>query len=281
MAARKRPSGPKTAGRLERAGSTVGCLAVLALGLTGCSVDDGSTVVPPPTETERQETVTVLQRSAEAQGVCYGWRLLNGGSDVVSGGPDVGNVVSVGSNLGDTVAVDSDPARCRRWVEVVANVIYTDETSESEDSARVRVESSEPLSESQFTVGLEQLGLGNDAFIDEPGWAICRAAVSLPLLMAEQGHAAPAPVPTVTPTAAPTPPPAAGSDFVRDRGGYMIAVVLLFVVTAVLFVIGWYQRRHELAVPPKPPGPPPRPGPPPSGPPPYRGPPETTPSTRQ
>jgi hypothetical protein len=210
---------------------------VLALSV-GCSAGDDSTV-PAPTETERRETVTVLQRSAEAQDFCYGWRLSDG----------AGDVVSVGSNLGDNVAVDTDPARCPRWVEVAADVTYTDASSELEDSATVRVNSSsESWGEDDLVDGLTRLGLGNDTFLDEPGWAISRAAVSLPLLIAEKGHAKPVPIATVTPSAPSTPLADAGSDFARDRGGYVIAAFLLFVLTAVLVTIGWFQRRRELAV---------------------------------
>jgi hypothetical protein len=247
MATEQRPAGPprdqRSLGWTKAVRITAGSLAVLAL-CVGCSSGGNSTVVPAPTDTERRETVTVLQRSAEAQDFCYGWRLSD----------SAGDVVSVGSNLGDNVAVDTDPARCPRWVEVAADVTYTDASSELEDSATVRVNSSsESLGEYDLVDGLTQLGLGNDAFLDEPGWAICRAAVSLPLLMAEAGHAKPAPVATVTPSAPSTPLADAGSDFARDRGGYVIAAFLLFVLTAVLVTIGWFQRRRELAVRPTPP----------------------------
>jgi hypothetical protein len=216
-------------------GLTAGCLAVLALG-AGCGSADDSTAVPPPTETERRDTVTVLQRSADAQGICYGWRLQGTGDEVVS----------VGSNLGDGVPVGQDPARCPRWVEVAAAVTYTSASSELEDFVVVQVNSSESQWEYESGDGLTRLGLGDDAFLDEPGWAICRAAVSLPLLMAEKGHVEPAPVATVTPTAPPSPLADAGSDFVRDRIGYVIGAFLLFVLTAVLVTIGWFQRRREL-----------------------------------
>jgi hypothetical protein len=242
MATAHRPAGPprdqRSLGWTKAVRITAGSLAVLAL-CVGCSSADNSTVVPAPTETERRETVTVLQRSAEAQDFCYGWRLSD----------SVGDVVSVGSNLGDNVAVDTNPALCPRWVEVAADVTYTDASSELEDSATVRVHSSsESLGEYDLVDGLTRLGLGNDAFLDEPGWAICRAAVSLPLLMAEAGHAKPAPVATVAPSAPSAPLADAGSDFARDRGGYVIAAFLLIVLTAVLVTIGWFQRRRELAV---------------------------------
>ncbi|SDY22640.1 hypothetical protein SAMN05444365_1011122 [Micromonospora pattaloongensis] len=241
MAARKRPAAPsrdqRVVGWIKGVGIALGALLLVGFCLLGAFSDDDSTVVPAPTETERRDTVAVLERSADAQDVCYGWRLQDG----------EGDIVSVGSNLGDNVAVATNPARCPRWVEVVATVTYTSESSESEDWASVQVESADPLWQGAFTAGLERLGLDNDAFLDEPGWAICRAAVALPLLTAEAGHAEPAPVATGTPTAQPSPLPEAGSDFARDRSPYLVGAFLLFVVTAVLVTIGWFQRRHELA----------------------------------
>lgn len=239
MASSKRPDRASRDQRivtwLKGVSITVASLTVVALCVIASWDNDSSTAVPAPTETERRETVAVLDKSAEAQNVCYGWRLQDGST-----------VVSVGSNLGDNVAVDKDPGRCPRWVEVIADVTYTSENSELEDSVSVSVDGSESLSALEFDEGLKRLGLDSDAFLDEPGWAICRAAVSLPLLMAEAGHAKPAPVATATPTRQPPPLPDAGSDFARDRIGYLLGAFLLLALTALLVTIGWFQRRHEL-----------------------------------
>src|SRR5262245_54415730 len=59
---------------------------------------DPSTIVPAPEPSDRASVVTELARASAAQGICYGWRLLS---------VDSSTPVSVGSNLGDAVPVDS------------------------------------------------------------------------------------------------------------------------------------------------------------------------------
>lgn len=204
----------------------------ISLGFT----DNDGTDVPPPTVTERADTVAILRAAAESQGICYGWRLEN-----------ITDAVSVGSNLGDGVAVQDNP-QCPRWVQVVADVYYPAEHSEAADRAYVFVEGSDDFRPGDLfsvTYGLERFGLTEDVFVDDPGWATTRAAVTLPLLVAEQGHAAPAPVVTAAPGAPPSPLPAAGSDLWRDRWGYLIAVASLFLIAALLVTVGLVQRRRQ------------------------------------
>nr|WP_307854621.1 hypothetical protein [Micromonospora sp. C31] len=199
--------------------------------------DDGSTVVPPPTATERTDTVPLLARAAESQGICYGWQLEE----------RYAAVVNVGSNLGDGVSVEDDPA-CPRWVRVVGDIRYTAQSSESEDHAYVTVEGSadfRPADLRAVARNLERFGLTGDVFLDDPGWAITRAAVSLPLLVAEQGLADPAPVATAEPSTPPTALPDAGSDFWRDRWGYVLAVAGLLLVTGLLVAAGCWQRGRQ------------------------------------
>lgn len=227
MAAAKRP-GRRWSGPV---------LAVVLVAVAACG--GGSTIVPPPTATERAETVPILQRAAEAQGICYGWRLMDGyryGSD---------KVVSVGSNLGDGVPVTDNPS-CPRWVEVAANVHYTSSSSEAEDSSNIQVSSSdEDVRVYTIIAGLARLGIDDKAFIDEPGWAICRAATMLPLLTAETGDAEPAPVATAPPTAPPAALAEPGSDFWRDRWSNVIVATCLFLVTALLLTVGFVKRRNR------------------------------------
>lgn len=236
MADGKKPA----AGKPVRNGKVVAIVvvsvvvSVVGMGIAAGSYD-GSTAVPAPSVTERADTVAILRRATEQQNVCYGWRLSDSGR----------TVVSAGSNLGDGVPVDSDPTRCPRWVEVVADVVYTSESSESEDSASVWVESTVGVSSFAFDDGLKRLGLDDGVFIDDPGWAITRAAVSLPLLMAEQGKAPAASVSTAAPAAAPSPLPNPGSDLWRDRWGYLVTGAVLLLFTALLVTIGLAQRRRQ------------------------------------
>ncbi|WDZ86141.1 hypothetical protein [Micromonospora cathayae] len=197
--------------------------------------DGGGSVVPPPTATERADTVAVLKRNAEAQDVCYGWKLQESTREV-----------SVGSNLGDGVPVDDE--RCPRWVEVQASVTWTSESSELSDYASVGLDSSGDLDSYDLLraqQGLTRFGLTDDVFIDDPGWAITRAAVVLPLLLAETGQVPPVPVGTAAAEAAPTPLPAAGNDIWRDRWGYLLAVGGLLLVTALLVTVGLIQRQRQ------------------------------------
>lgn len=209
--------------------------ALLLLAVGGCG-DDGGTTVPAPTAAERSDTVPILQRAAQSQGICYGWRLQDGT-----------NVVSVGSNLGEAVAVRDNPS-CPRWVEVVATVNYPPQSSEREDSAQIQVVSVGDTDTADLNYvrdGLDRFGLTEKVFIDDPGWAVCRAAVSLPLLVAERGLAGPVPVDTAAPAAAPSPLPGAGSDFWRDRWSGLLAAAGLLLLGVALLTAGLMQRRRR------------------------------------
>ncbi|MFI0791878.1 hypothetical protein ACH4OY_04120 [Micromonospora rubida] len=225
------------------AGWIVGLVSVVVVG--GCigvgvlNGDSGGTTVPAPAADERADTVPILVQAATSQGICYGWRLES----------YYGSVVSVGSNLGDGVAVVDNPA-CPRWVEVTAEVQYTSESSESSDSAIVDVTGSTDIDRSDLYAvenGLKRFGLDDDAFVDDPGWAVCRAAVALPLLIAEAGVAEPAATPAAAPGSPVSPLPAAGSDFWRDRWGWLLATAGLLLVTALLFTVGFVQRSRQRA----------------------------------
>lgn len=213
---------------------TVAAVLVIGIAINFIGDSDDNTAVPGPTATEVADTVAVLAKAAEAQDICYGWRLQ-----------DRSTVISVGSNLGGGIAIDEDPARCPRWVNVIASVVWTPQSSDTEDWARVRVESSEN-GVALLADKLARFGLDEAVFIDEPGWAITRAAVVLPLLMTEAKLAPPAPINSVPPTAAPAPLPDAGSDLWRDRWGYFVAAAVLLLVAGLLVLTGWRRRRRSI-----------------------------------
>lgn len=216
----------------------LGVVVVIGLcALAGAFGDSGSgTDVPAPATDERAATVPILQRAADSQGICYGWKLL-----------DWTNPVDAGSNLGEGVAVNTDP-RCPRYVEVVANIRYTSESSEASDSVEIHVEGSSDIDDADLHAmasGLARFGLDEDAFIDEPGWAVTRAASTLPLLAAEAGLVEPVATPTAASAAAPSPLPAAGNDFWRDRWGGLLAAVGLLLLAALFLTVGVVQRRRQ------------------------------------
>ncbi|MDW5322680.1 hypothetical protein [Plantactinospora sp. KLBMP9567] len=231
----------KTAKRLKIVLAVVVSLAVVGfIVLAALSPDDDSTVVPPPEPAERTDTVTLLRRAHTTQQICYGWRLRTGGA------PYQATPVSVGSNLGDNVAVDSDPTRCPRWVEIDAAVWYTPESSESSDSASYRVSSSADLAHIDFDRGLQRLGVDPDRFVDDPGWAVCQAAVLLPLLVSENGAGSATRAPSASAAStAPSPLPDPGNDFWRDRWVLLLGAAGLFLLTALFLAIGVFERRHQ------------------------------------
>lgn len=207
------------------------CAAILAAMVVFKVIADSDTTVSPPSEEERRDTVQVLQRNADQQGICYGWLLKSGST-----------VVSVGSNLGDGVPVDDSPTRCPRWQMVEVNVTYTSAGSELSDWASVRVRG-EPL-ELNYVDGLDRFGLSDSVFLDDPGWATCRAAVLLPLLAVEAGLAEPVPVPPAESAEPPAALPDAGSDLLRSRFVVLLGAFLLIAAGVVLVAIGWVQRRR-------------------------------------
>lgn len=235
MTAGKRAARKKTAWVAWLAVGLVvaGCVAV------GVLHTDGDTTVPAPAADERADTVAILQRTSAEQGLCYGWALV----DYYDYGAAPRNV---GSNLGDGVAVEENPG-CPRWVRVTANIGYVSESSESNDFARIEVTGGSPDIDSadlwQIESGLGRLGLTEDVFVDDPGWAVTRAAVMLPLLAVEAGLAEPADTPV--PAAAGTSPlPDAGSDYLRDRWGWLLATVGLLLLAALFVTVGVVQRRR-------------------------------------
>ncbi|MEW2326606.1 hypothetical protein AB0880_02180 [Micromonospora chersina] len=204
---------------------------------------DGSDKVPAPTAQERGDTVPILAQSTAGQGVCYGWVL----KDYWEYGDEV---VSAGSNLGDGVRVEGNAA-CTRWMQVTAVIRYVSESSESNDTAQVEVTGSPDIDSDdlwRMRSGLERLGLTDKVFIDDPGWAITRAAVMLPLLAAEAEIVPPAAATPTPGAASPSPLPDAGSDLLRDRWGYLLATVGLLLLAALFVTVGVVQRRRQRRV---------------------------------
>ncbi|HEX5598262.1 MAG TPA: hypothetical protein VFX61_19940 [Micromonosporaceae bacterium] len=248
MAVRRRTAGAKLPNDGRKVGLFVGLAVVACMVPVGVfSLDSDDTTVPAPETTQSADTVEILRKAAEAQGVCYGWQLH-----------DSSAMVSTGSNLGDGRSVTDEPTNCPRWVEVSANIVYTSAESEIDDYATFRVMGSAEVTgvtSIALEGGLRRLGIDESAFVEDPGWAVTRAAVLLPLLMAEQGEAPVVPASTDSPAAEPSPLPAAGSDMWRDRSGYLLAGAAMLLLTALLAGIGgwqWQRERQRSALAPAP-----------------------------
>ncbi|MEU1759966.1 hypothetical protein ACFYPF_16285 [Micromonospora sp. NPDC005223] len=217
------------------------CVIGVIIGLS----EDSDTSVPAPAADERSGAVPILRAAADSQGICYGWELL-----------DRSDQVSVGSNVGDGTPV-ADASGCTRWIQVSAEIRYTSSSSEVEDSVIVRVEGSDDIEVADLTAirrGLGRFGLDAGAFLDDPGQAVTRAAMILPLLAAERGLAEPAATPSAGPSAAPAPLPDAGNDFLRDRWVLLLVTAGLFAFAALFLAVGVRQRRIAVASKPAPPG---------------------------
>ncbi|MEV6524143.1 hypothetical protein AB0M43_19515 [Longispora sp. NPDC051575] len=156
--------------------------------------------------------VTELAKAHQAQGVCYGYELSF-------------NTLKkqVGSNLGVDKPV-RDPKACPKWVLLSVDVDWTSESSESEDSGYYSLTGSAGLSLPTRTE-LEQAGLTNTAIIDAPAEATAAAVLGLPLLMTTHGQAAVPEGPASTES--PEPLTRAGSDFLRENSGLLVAAVAL------------------------------------------------------
>jgi hypothetical protein len=160
---------------------------------------------------DADELAAVLAEATDEQGVCYGWNVR---VDNVGVPED-----SVGSNGGAGVPIDSS---CAKHVELTAQITYTSESSESEDSASFDVSSSPG---GPTKADLDALDLDWDGLTGEdPDVVIGKAVTALPLLAADKGMAKPiaaAPETGAAPADAQlTDDP--GSDWWRGRGGAVL-----------------------------------------------------------
>lgn len=206
---------------------TIGAtVATVALGVTPASAD----VIFDPADAE--ELATTLDEANTAQDVCYGWTI------------EVNNVgaveTSTGSNFGAGQALDDlvEASDCSTRIEFRANITWTSESSESEDSASYEVVS---LPEGPTTADLDSLEIisenglaGDDVDVDA-----YKAVAALPLLAADVGVADPieaSPAPEAEAgDAQPTNSP--GSDFWRQSGMQLLWGGLLL-LAGVAFA--WY-----------------------------------------
>lgn len=164
--------------RLLRA-LTMGAGVVLALAAgAGVAAAQGDPVFAPQ---DADELVETLKEAAEGQDICYGWQVSV--SDPIAGSSE-----SVGSNFGAGQRLRRSDDQCRNFVEFTANINYTSESSEAEDSASWSVDSS---SGGPSTTDLDSLELisqeglvGDNVDVD-----VAKAVAALPQLAADKGIA--------------------------------------------------------------------------------------------
>ncbi len=182
---------------------------------------------------DADDLAATLAEAYTDQGVCYGWHVT---VDNV-GSPQE----SVGSNFGAGKTVSS--GSCAKKVEFTANITYTSESSESEDSASYDV-SSTPAGVGRDD--LDALDIDFDGLTGEdPDVAIGKAVTALPLLAADKGLAKAL---AASPDTASAPADAQltddpGSDWWRERGGMLLWGVGLMLAGGVF--VWWVLRTNR------------------------------------
>lgn len=145
-----------------------------------------SLVLPAPAfagpilpDDDAAELAQKLAEATEEQDICYGWEMTvrdeRGGYQ-----DDAGSSSGPGSPL--------DRRACRRWIVLAGSVSYTPASSEQEDSASLRIETS--FVGGPHTSDLPALGVSErDLLGDRDDIALFNAVSGLPLLAAQYGHA--------------------------------------------------------------------------------------------
>lgn len=170
--------------------------------------------LPVLEKADADELVTLLAEATEEQDVCYGWRIQVSDEGGVSSGVD----------LGSSLGLDKGPESCARFVQLVGQIRYTSETSESADSASWRLETNIPTG--PRTPDLERAGYSADSLVGaRDDVSLFNATLVLPLLTAEAGAAPPI---VAEPDAQPVAPGdmptgRSGSDWLRQNGGVLAA----------------------------------------------------------
>lgn len=197
---------------------------------------------------DRVELAQALAEATEESGVCFGYEVQLGGNTETL------------TNAGPDQQPDTATSCPKGGIELDVNIVYTAESSESNDSASFRIETDVPgLTSSAALRRLKDLtGIDEDDFLgDKDDLALRNATAALPLLL---DGATPAELPAASTTAsAPngdrlTNPPA--SDWIRAHGlgiGIAFAVLLL----AVILIVGGIIARRQAGQPKRPLRPPP------------------------
>jgi hypothetical protein len=173
-----------------------------------------------------EDNVELAQSLAEAtaeQDVCYGWQIQIRDAS----GPDA---LDAGSSLGPGRPLDLTNPRCARSVELVGEVVWTSELSESEDSAYYEIRST--LEKPPTPGELDALGYGPERLLDEADdEALANIVGALPVIVADHGEARPVAFAPgdLPPDQAGKPTGDTGNDFLREHGSLFWLSLLLLV----------------------------------------------------
>ncbi len=192
--------------------------------------------VPILEASDAEELAQTLAEATDEQGVCYGWEIDVTDEGGGSGGLEAGSSQGPGYRL--------NRPRCRRYAVLRGEVTYTSESSESEDSAWVTIDSN--LARPPTVAQLEGLGYNADALVgDNDDQAIIDMAGVLPLLVAEAGEAAYIPFeePTAPPPAADAPTNSPGSDWWRTW--WWAPLLIVTAVGGLLYLVVTARQRSR------------------------------------
>ena len=190
------------------------------------------------TDEDAAELANALAEATAEQGICYGWRIAVVDPEGIEDG------LEAGSNFGPGEPLDRARPECRdgRFAELVGEVVYTTETSESEDSAAWDVQSN--LADPPTIGDVDALGYESDDLLgDDNDLAIINAAGALPQLAADRGNAAPVPFEPAPrePGTGGEPTGSPGSDLLRERWP-LLALCLLLILGGLAWL--WALRRQ-------------------------------------
>ncbi len=204
--------------------------ALLALVLLAVAGAPAAAQTPLLAEEDAIDLNNELAEAQAEQGVCYGYvARINGVAT------DVGS-----STGGPGKALDTGTSCPGGFAQLVADITYTCDSCEAEDSASVAIESSLP--DAPAYEDLAALGLASGDLVgEEDDTALIHMAAALPLLVADKRQARPVgfDLPEQVPaTDRPTNSP--GSDFLRET--WPILVLCAFLVALGPF---WWLRSRR------------------------------------
>jgi hypothetical protein len=208
---------------IRRAGAVLAAAALAVLWAAPPAAAD-----PVFAGSDAQALVAVLAKASDAQGVCYGWNVTV---------TDFGGSGQPGTDVGSNRGVGVQASTCPKWVEFYATVEFTAETSDSDDSAILRL-MSDGLADPPEVGDLADLGITQKSLLDDDLDDVTyRGTTALPLLVTQRGGAPPVeldPATAAPPGGGPVARP--GSDFLRNQW-QLLALGGLLLVAAVAVVL--------------------------------------------
>ncbi|NYH78999.1 hypothetical protein FHR84_002333 [Actinopolyspora biskrensis] len=141
--------------------------------------------IPRFTPTDSEDLSQGLSEYEQQYGICFGWKLTDGSNDSERSTSDPESSYDRGSSRGPNTPADI----CDEWVELRVTVAYTSSVSDRWSGVGLDVAESPGLSlTTPGTSDFAELGMDAETFIESPVDATGHAALSLPLLLAENNE---------------------------------------------------------------------------------------------